>query len=193
MLHWERLHDNAKVIKEDLRNFDIPAVSGDFSHIPTVEVGEEWRREPGSLTELVPSYIHGKLGDFHFFRTYSDWVVNGPVPIRVAEELYADEKLRKSICVGCNPLSPPPLHAYVHVVAYLSDPMDNPWLEIATNEEEYVKLRARYPQNFTSSDCGFQGYKFYERGFHVRDGDVHIYGLKDMVGMVAFLEAIRKL
>ena len=116
MNHWYRLYDNAVQITDELESHGIPVMEGDPSTIQTVETGEEWRREKGALGELVPVNIYGKLGNFCFIRTCSGWVVNGPVPLPVAEKLYAMKDLRKSICVGCNPLGPPPAHAYVHIV-----------------------------------------------------------------------------
>ena len=194
MNHWYRLYDNAVQITDELESHGIPVMEGDPSTIQTVETGEEWRREKGALGELVPVNIYGKLGNFCFIRTCSGWVVNGPVPLPIAEKLYAMKDLRKSICVGCNPLGPPPAHGYVHIVAYLTDPMDNPWLEVATNDAEYASLRTSYPKNFSSSPDGWQGHKFYERNFHVHeDGCVHLYALNDVRGMMVFLEAIRPL
>ena len=38
----------------------------------------------------VPASVTGKLGPFTFVRAWYYWVVNGPVPLAIARELYAD-------------------------------------------------------------------------------------------------------
>jgi hypothetical protein len=48
----------------------------------------------------VPSSLRGKLGQFTFRRTWRYWVVNGPVPIAIANELYADAVGRTDIRVN---------------------------------------------------------------------------------------------
>lgn len=57
----------------------------------------------------VPYTIMGKLGEFEFTRAWTYWVVDGPVPLEVAEELFADPVGRTDIRAtgdaGCRPPS----------------------------------------------------------------------------------------
>lgn len=56
----------------------------------------------------VPHSIEGRLGDFTFTRAWYYWVVNGPMPLAKAEELYADPVGKKDIRVAGHCGCPPP-------------------------------------------------------------------------------------
>lgn len=55
----------------------------------------------------VPASITGKLGPFTFRRAWYSWVVDGPMPLEVARELYADPvgktDVRAGGDAGCRP------------------------------------------------------------------------------------------
>ncbi len=63
--------DCDKTIRLELERCGIPVIVGERS------------------TGEVPATLTGKLGPFTFRRAWYYWVVDGPVPIHVAEELYS--------------------------------------------------------------------------------------------------------
>lgn len=48
----------------------------------------------------VPYTIEGKLGEFRFKRYWYYWVVTGPMPIEIANELYKDPVGKQDIRAG---------------------------------------------------------------------------------------------
>ena len=70
------------------------------ARIPAVEIQR--------LDTEVPYAVVGQLGELTFRRGWRYWVVNGPVPIEVAEELYKDPVGKTDIRVAGNAGSPPP-------------------------------------------------------------------------------------
>lgn len=56
----------------------------------------------------VPYTVEGILGSFKFSRAWYYWVVYGPVPLDIAEKLYADPIGRKDVRVAGNCTCPPP-------------------------------------------------------------------------------------
>lgn len=65
---------------------------------------EETQRHTG---EVSYSLI-GRLGNFVFIRAWYYWVVKGPMPIELAEELYADPVGQTDIRVAGHAGCPPP-------------------------------------------------------------------------------------
>jgi hypothetical protein len=78
------------------------------SHIDTIH-GE--RRE-----SEVPASITGKLGPFTFVRAWYYWIVNGPVPLTVARELYANPVGVTDIRVAGHCGCPPPERPWITVI-----------------------------------------------------------------------------
>lgn len=64
----------------------------------------------------VPASITGKLGPFTFWRAWYYWVVNGPMPLEAARELYADPVGKTDVRVagncGCPAPEPPWVEYY---------------------------------------------------------------------------------
>ena len=60
------------------------------------------------LKREVPATIVGRLGAFSFVRGWYYWMVSGPVPLAVAEELYADTVGRTDVRVAGHAGCPPP-------------------------------------------------------------------------------------
>jgi len=56
----------------------------------------------------VPYHFKGKLGKFSFSRAWYYWVVNGPVPLSLANKMYEDEEGKKTIRVQGDCGCPPP-------------------------------------------------------------------------------------
>lgn len=59
----------------------------------------------------VPSSLRGKLGQFSFARAWYYWVVTGPTPLNIAQELFSDPVGKTDIRVvghcGCPPPEAP--------------------------------------------------------------------------------------
>lgn len=66
-------------------------------------------RHAEPLSQEVPASLTGKLGDkFTFTRAWYYWVVNGPVPLNIAEEMYENPNGREDVRVMGHCLCPPP-------------------------------------------------------------------------------------
>ncbi len=63
---------------------------------------------PNRLQSEVPASIIGKLGKFQFHRAWYYWVVQGSVPLNVAQELYNDPVGKTDIRVAGHCGCPPP-------------------------------------------------------------------------------------
>lgn len=61
----------------------------------------------------VAASVTGKLGEFVFKRAWYYWVVQGPVPLEVARELYADPVGNTDVRVAGHCGCPPPEHPWV--------------------------------------------------------------------------------
>lgn len=71
---------------------------------------------PLRLDGEVPTSIMSLFGKFKLYRAWYYWVVNGPVPIEMALELYADPEGKKNVRVtghcGCPPPEEPWIQCY---------------------------------------------------------------------------------
>ncbi len=72
------------------------------------EAGIEMAILPAPVNREVSYSVVGRLGDFHFKRAWYYWVVNGPVPLDVALELYSHPIGRKDVRVTGHCGCPPP-------------------------------------------------------------------------------------
>lgn len=70
--------------------------------------GIEVVRHPERLRGEVPRTLTGKLGPFTFDRAWYYWMVHGPVPLPVAEELYAHPYGQTDVRVAGHCGCPPP-------------------------------------------------------------------------------------
>lgn len=71
--------------------------------------GVPWVRVPrDDIHSEVPYTIEGRLGRFKFRRAWRYWVVEGPVPIEVACELYVSPVGRKDVRAGGDCTCPHP-------------------------------------------------------------------------------------
>jgi hypothetical protein len=64
--------------------------------------------EGDRTTQEVPYSVTGKLGPFTFKRAWYYWVVQGPMPLEVALELYADTVGKSDVRVAGHCACPPP-------------------------------------------------------------------------------------
>lgn len=83
--------DCDKYIREELEAAGIPVVA-----------------LPRRSDREVPALLEGCLIPYRFVRAWYYWVVSGPVPLAVAEEMYADPEGRKSVRVDGHCGCPPP-------------------------------------------------------------------------------------
>lgn len=86
------VEDCDDVIEEELDRADVPMVE-----VPRDDIHSE-----------VPYTIEGRLGRFKFRRAWRYWVVEGPVPIEVACELYVSPVGRKDVRAGGDCTCPHP-------------------------------------------------------------------------------------
>ena len=65
------------------------------------------------LQAEVPASVIGKLGGYEFRRAWYYWVVTGPMPIGIAEELFVDPVGKTDIRVAGHCGCPPPKEPWV--------------------------------------------------------------------------------
>lgn len=87
--------DCDRYIRDELTRARIPIVDGQKS------------------TGEVPYTLTGKLGDIVFRRAWYYWVADGPVPLALALELYADPVGKTDVRVDGHCGCPPPEHPWV--------------------------------------------------------------------------------
>jgi len=71
--------------------------------------------DTGRLQAEVPSSLTGVLGPYRFRRAWRYYVMEGPVPMKVAEELYADPIGKKDVRVAGHCECPPPEEPWIGV------------------------------------------------------------------------------
>lgn len=77
-------------IRDELGAVGVEIVEGVFAHSDVV------------------STVTGRLGPFRFQRAWRYWIVNGPTPLAVAKEIYADPVGRLAVRVNGDCVCPPP-------------------------------------------------------------------------------------
>jgi len=81
------------------------------------EAGVPYLELPSALDLEVRSKVVGLLGEFRFHRAWCYWVVEGPVPKAMAEELYADPIGKEAVRVDGDCTCPPPEKHLVYLDA----------------------------------------------------------------------------
>jgi len=111
-----------RTIMEELRRSMIPSVPYD-----------------GKLGE-VPSRLRGILGPFVFWRAWYYWVVKGPMPLAIAQELYEDPVGRADVRVNgfAGGIVPD-----AKAAKWFMD--DGTQVAATKDQSEYEKFRDRYP------------------------------------------------
>lgn len=72
------------------------------------EAGIELVCHPEPPRNEVPASVTGKLGEFTFTRAWYYWMVDGDIPLNVAEEMYANPIGKKDVRVAGHCGCPPP-------------------------------------------------------------------------------------
>lgn len=133
----------------------------------------------------VPTRISGKLGPFGFRRFWYYWSVHGPVPLAVAEELYADPEGRKSVRVAGHCACPPPSEWATHVDAngqeVVEDPDGNEEREAQAFLDAHPDLRAVKIPRYVRSLADVEVEAFVE-SFHIDSQE----------GLNLFVETLRR-
>jgi hypothetical protein len=117
-------------IKKELKLAGVPVVHVYFEH-----------------PHEVPFTVIGKLGDFTFRRAWYYWVVNGPVPMSVAIELYNNPIGRKDIRVDGHCGCPAPdewCHGSEFISLYHIDSQDGLNLFVESICKYYSFERTKY-------------------------------------------------
>lgn len=65
-------------------------------------------RADHSAQAKVPARLTGKLGPFVFERGWYYWTVRGPMPLDLAEQMYADPISATDVCIAGNRNCPAP-------------------------------------------------------------------------------------
>lgn len=109
----------------------------------------------GEVPTKIYGHLVGKPANFKFHRAWCYWVVRGPVPLEVAQELYADPIGQKDVRVAGHCGCPPPEKPWIH------------WLDDAGNrliyKAEYDEVVAEYDeaelQNYVVAYFNKEGYR----------------------------------
>jgi hypothetical protein len=133
----------------------------------------------------VPTMITGKLGPFKFKRLWYYWSVRGPVPLAVAEELYADPEGRKSVRVAGHCGCPPPAEWATYVDADGNRVVEDPdgSQERAANAffDRHPALRAASAERFVR-----------DRSKAQLTATVESYHIDTQEGLNLFVDTIRR-
>jgi hypothetical protein len=137
----------------------------------------------------VPSRFTGVLGPYRFRRAWRYYVMEGPVPMTVAEELYADPIGKKEVRVAGHCACPPPEEPWTGVY--------DPWTlkQIFRREDYWKQLKTELGEDDVED-----WKKRAESYFILVDGDPEDYGVRgvclyhidSMAGLRLFADTIRK-
>lgn len=141
----------------------------------------------------VAARLTGKLGAFTFTRAWYYWVVNGPLPVTVAEELYAHPVGKKDVRVAGHCCCPPP---------------EAPWVEyfdadgkklLPKDSDDYRLIQASHSGAETSSGMREAFDRIESRCRFVDDPKseavraiVDCYHIDSIPGLILFCDALRK-
>ena len=137
---------------------------------------------PRSRSEVAAT-ITGKLGSFTFFRAWTYWVVNGLVPLAVAQELYADPVGVTDIRVDGHCGCPPPQKPWVKRII-----PDGRHVVDAENREKFkdyfdASVRGQLAKEFVFSD---------DPAAEEANEYVDCYHIDSEAGLRVFADTIRK-
>jgi hypothetical protein len=100
----------------------------------------EIQAHEGELMDEVPSRVCGRLGPIVFRRAWRYWIARGPVPVAVAEDIYAAPAGR-AVRVNGDGMTPAPEGAQIEWR------LPDGALVVPTDEEaEFRRVLARFPQ-----------------------------------------------
>jgi hypothetical protein len=139
--------------------------------------------EPDPVHHEVPYTLEGELGSFTFHRAWYYWVVNGPMPLKNALELYADPAGRHDVRVTGHCGCPPPEAPWIT------------WRDDAGNEIIHMKEKAQIDAFVAKGHIKPEQMK--NRRFDERpenfNGFIESYHIDSEVGLRLFADMIRKI
>ena len=126
----------------------------------------------------VPASISGKLGNFTFHRAWYYWVVDGRVPLAVAEKLYADPVGKDDVRVAGHCGCPPP----------------NEWVTYIDEEGRRLASMSQKPEEGSSLAELFEGktdIRFVEDPSSAGQGFITTYHIDTEVGLRLFVDTLK--
>lgn len=143
--------------------------------------------ETNEVSGEVPYTIKGKLGPFSFTRAWSYYVVEGKVPLRVAEMLYEDEVGRSDIraCGNCLCISPGLQATWEDKQGklLLKDSEINNYIVKSETSALYRDFWDRNKDRYASLDKTVEG---------DRIGYVDLYHIDSELGMYIFVQTLKR-
>lgn len=130
----------------------------------------------------VASSLRGKLGPFSFQRAWVYWMVSGPLPLDVAEELYADPVGKTDIRVSGHCACPPPEAPWITWKStdgktVLPKSQEAEWIRFA---EKYQFIKDEMAEYIFNDDPSGVGAKPYIESYHI-DTEVGLRFFADTV------------
>lgn len=141
---------------------------------------------PRSNREVAAS-ITGRLGQFVFTRAWYCWIAKGPMPLNVAELLYADSVGRTDIRVAGHCGCPPPEDPWL---TYRTDDGKEAWP--AEEEQKILDMNSRHSFMAESWESLKQGIVFAEDRSAAGRAFVESYHIDTEVGLRLFADTVRQ-
>jgi hypothetical protein len=136
----------------------------------------------------VATSLTGRLGPFTFRRAWYYWVASGPVPLDVADELYADPVGREDVRVAGHCGCPAPRD---HGVTWYGG--DGARLNETGKRDEFLRYLASSGQGMKESAARMlDDYRFVDNPAAVGRGFVELYHIDSEVGLRLFADTIRR-
>ena len=150
-------------IKRELTAAGIPCISEDHSH------------------QEVSAKIAGQLGPFHFVRAWYYWVVDGPVPLEVAQKLYKDP-------LGLQD---------VRVVGYADNTPPEQWVEWyntsgerCITQEEYDEITELIEKGLINPELG-SGFAVFPEDRSGLKEYIKLYHIDSLEGLILFVNTLK--
>jgi len=165
----------------------LPHLAGDTGC--DVRAMDELRRagipaHEGELMGEVPSRAYGRLGPILFLRAWRYWIAQGPVPLAVAEDIYAVPAGRAGVRINGDCMAPPPEAAQIEWRL-----PDGTLVVPADEEAEFREVLPRFPQ--IERACGPLVFNNDPRALGAT-GYVPLYHVDSQEGLVLFARLLRK-
>lgn len=139
--------------------------------------------KPDPVHHEVPYTLEGELGKFTFHRAWYYWVVNGPMPLKNALELYEDPAGRHDVRVTGHCGCPPP---------------EAPWITWRDNEgNEIIHMNQKAQMDDFIKKGHIKPEQMNGRRYDERpdsfNGFIDTYHIDSEVGLRLFADMIRKI
>lgn len=140
----------------------------------------------------VPTHYSGVLtvpgcGTLTFTRSWRYWVVQGSIPLAVAQRLYADPVGRTDVRVAGHAAAPPPEYPWVDFYR------DGKRLHPKESEREVLEIEARNdaPPRLREIAAELRRTTAYVDDPSLGDGFVHLYHIDSQEGLNVFVSLLR--